>query len=363
MKILHVCKVYLPTVGGVQEVIRRISYGLSGSFEFSILTTGEVSGRQIINNVEVITKSKLFDFKSMPISISIFFSIWNNIKRYDRVCIHYPFPIADMAIGLYPFKTSNIIVYWHSEIVSQKILKIFVRPFTLLMLKKANKIVVSSPNLINHSPYLRKHKNKCHVIPFGLEDHVFDNKQISHKEKESNTLKLVSVGRHVEYKGFDVLINAIKGVDCTLTILGDGPLLKNHKELVNQLNLRNKVTFVNNATDSEITSMLKESDVFVLPSKLPSEAFALVQVEAMCYGKPIINTWLESGVPWVARHEIEALTVNPDDANDLKEAIQKLVIDKKLLLKLAKNARLRYLDQFTIDQFLDETRLLYLLST
>jgi rhamnosyl/mannosyltransferase len=222
------------------------------------------------------------------------------------------------------------------------------------MLKRADKIVVSSPGLLTHSILLKQHEKKIEIIPFGVRDLDFAIPD----QREIRT-RLLSVGRHVHYKGYDVLLKAIVDIECDLTIIGSGPLLEVHKQLAEDLGVSNKVEFKEGLDDTQVEQEILCTDVFVLPSRLPSEAFALVQIEALRAGKPVINTSLESGVPWVAKHENEALTVSPDSKQELRDAISSLLTDDAIYEKLSRGARQRYLKDFTLEKFLQKTESFY----
>ena len=77
-----------------------------------------------------------------------------------------------------------------------------------------------------------------------------------------------------------------------------------------------------------------------------SEAFGIVQLEAMVYGKPVINTSLPSGVPYVSIDGETGLTVPPSDVKALARAITRLAEDKTLREKLGKNAAVRVYKNF-----------------
>jgi glycosyltransferase involved in cell wall biosynthesis len=109
-----------------------------------------------------------------------------------------------------------------------------------------------------------------------------------------------------------------------------------------------------------VSEYLAAARALILPSVAPNEAFGLVQIEAMALGKPIINTDLKSGVPWVARDGLEAITVKPSDAAALRQAVVRLDTDEALRLNLAKAARQRWNELFREDVFQQNTEKLYL---
>jgi rhamnosyl/mannosyltransferase len=104
------------------------------------------------------------------------------------------------------------------------------------------------------------------------------------------------------------------------------------------LNIIDKVTFVSDANDKQLSNCYKEADLFVLPSINEAEAFGVVQLEAMANGLPVINTNLESGVPFVSLNDYSGITVEPKDIEGLRHAIEKLINNKELYELYSLNA-------------------------
>ena len=93
------------------------------------------------------------------------------------------------------------------------------------------------------------------------------------------------------------------------------------------------------------------ADVFVMPSVTSAETFGLAQLEAMAAGRPIINTSLDTAVPHVARHGIEAITVPPGDHKKLAEAIDVLIRDPARRERMGRAARQRAVTRYSTATF------------
>ncbi len=101
------------------------------------------------------------------------------------------------------------------------------------------------------------------------------------------------------------------------------------------------------------------ADVFALPSVARSEAFGIVQIEAMASGVPVVNTSLDSGVPFVSLHELTGLTVPPADSERLADATNLLLDNPDLRLRLGRAARLRAREEFALATMTSRTMALY----
>jgi rhamnosyl/mannosyltransferase len=168
-------------------------------------------------------------------------------------------------------------------------------------------------------------KNKVVIIPFG-----FDLARFGYVKKpisKTNQIKIFALGRHVAYKGFDILIEALKLLpsNVTLCLGGMGPLTVKYKQQVSSLNLNKRVHFTGHIQEDDLPDMYHSSDIFCLPSVSKAEAFGIVQLEAMACGIPVVSTRLGTGVEEVNLHGITGLTVTPGDPVELAGALEKLI--------------------------------------
>lgn len=359
LKILHVNKFYYPWIGGVEKVVQDLAEGLKDNADVKVLACqpkGKTSCEDI-NGVKVIKAGSLGKFFSMPISFSFFRYFKNMSEESDVVCLHMPFPLADLACFLSRYK-GKLVLWWHSDIVRQKKLMVIYRPLMNWLLKKADLIIVATQGHIDGSKYLKPFENKCCIIPFGIDidDYIHGEKKLILTQNlfDEKNKKILFVGRLVYYKGIEVLIDAFRNIqNGELFIIGEGPLMNNLKNKVKEYGLQNVVHFMSKVNDEDLKSAFYDCDVFVLPSIENSEAFGLVQLEAMVYKKPVVNTNLPTGVPYVSLNNISGLTVTPGDTQELSDAIQKLVDDEKLRIKLGENAFDRVSSIFSKNKMLD----------
>ena len=170
---------------------------------------------------------------------------------------------------------------------------------------------------------------------------------------------IVTVGRLVYYKGFEYLIRAMPRVSGTALIIGEGPLHGKLSKLASELGVADRVHFLGKVDQEHLVSCYHAADVFVLPSVARSEAFGIVQIEAMAAGLPVINTRLDSGVPYVSVHNQTGLTVPPADPEALAAAINKLLDDPVLGKKLGAAGHLRACQEFSLQIMTRRTEKLY----
>jgi len=364
MKILQVNKLYSPWVGGVEKVVQEIAEGLNGKngFEIEVLCCDhrKKGGLEEINGVKIYRAKSFGIFWGMPISLN-FFNLFRNLRNnYDIIDFHHPFPLGDLAIFLFPPK-AKLVVHYHSDIVRQKILSIFYKPLILNTLKRAEKIIVSNPNLIKNSPYLKKFQQKCEVVPFGVDlskFEKFDEEKIE-KLKEKYRDFVLFVGRLNYYKGVQYLVEAMKEIDAKLVIIGDDPEKKKLESQVEKLKLKNKVFILPPQPEKDLINFYHVCSLFVLPSIFKSEAFGIVLIEAMACGKPVISTELGTGTSFVNQDGITGFVVPPKNCEALRQAIKKILENKKLAKELGQNARKRAIQEFSLEKMLERAAAVY----
>ncbi|MCL2342552.1 MAG: glycosyltransferase [Firmicutes bacterium] len=356
IKVLQINKLYYPVTGGVERVVQQIAEGLNACTDMKVLVCQKKGKRAIeaVNGVEVHRAGSLGILFSTPVSFDFFRQFQRLKKDRDILHIHMPFPLADAAVALFGFQ-GKIILWWHSDVVRQKLLLMFYRPLLHKLLKRADLIIVATQGHIDGSDYLAAYREKCAVIPFGVDPMVLARYDPIGAAPcpPAAPVRFLFVGRLIYYKGCNVLLEAfshVKGAE--LELIGDGSLEKSLKEQAARLGLEDKVIWRGHVSDEELAKAFTGCDVFVLPSVEKSEAFGLVQIEAMACGKPVINTALPSGVPYVSLDGVTGFTVPPGDAAALSAAMQKLVDSPCLRKQFGMAAFRRAQEEYSISKML-----------
>ncbi len=141
----------------------------------------------------------------------------------------------------------------------------------------------------------------------------------------------------------------MRGVrDDSVFVLGStGPLSDMLKGLAAELGLEERVLFLGRIPEEILPAYYHACDVFCLPSVEPSEAFGLVQVEAMACRKPVVSCELNNGVSYVNRDGVTDLVVPPRDPSALAAAINRLLEDEPLRKKMGQAGYARAKSEFT----------------
>ncbi|HCB1652139.1 TPA: glycosyltransferase [Citrobacter farmeri] len=366
MKVLQISKFYPPVHGGIEQVAFDISEGLAKEKNQSVdvLCVDPIGKRPS----DLAKKYKIFRQKlwlvlfSTPFSFS-FITKWHNLRcKYDIVHVHLPNPLAVLSLFIFPPK-GKIILHWHSDIVKQKKLLILFYPFQRWILKKSSSIIVTSPIYGKCSPSLQNFQDKIRCIPIGVNTN--DMPINLHMEKiikdTYQDKKIVfTLGRLVYYKGINYLIDASKLLpdDYVVLIGGAGPLYNDLEKQIVDNNLSEKVILLDSVKYENLSSYYKCCDIFCLPSIHESEAFGVVQLEAMSFSKPLVSTDIPgSGVSWVNQHRTSGIVVAPCNPEALAKGILEVMDNNE---KYSRGSKERFEAFFTKDLMVNHVSDLYL---
>ncbi len=377
MDVLQVSQFYPPHTGGIERVVQQLSEGLVGrGHDVSVLSavprgTGQRGCR---NGVRVHRAGSLGKLLSVPVAPTLPYHVRRLVRTHDVVHYHLPHPLAAVSHLAVAPRDATVVVTYHSDIVRQATVARAYRPFLERFLDRADRILATSPALVEHSQVLPRYEDKCEVVPLAVDlDEYPDPDERSDSDEggpasatSSPTLDmaddepvLLFAGRLIYYKGLEYLLEAMADVDATLLIAGDGDRRETLEARAESYGVAETVQFLGYVSDERLHHLYDQADLFVLPSSAPSEAFGIVQLEAMAHGTPVVNTDLPSGVPWVSEHDKTGLTVPPHDSAALADAINELLSDADRRRRYGRNARLRVENRFSERRFLDDTEVLY----
>ena len=352
IRVTHLGKFYPPVPGGMERVLQALCEGerqLGTDSRALVVGTGGATMNETVRGVPVTRAGSLLRVGSVSFAPSLI-PLLNRV-RTDILVLHEPNPMALLAYAIVR-PPHRLVVWYHSEVLRPRWrYRLIYEPFLRIPLRRAARIFVSSPALVEHADALALHRRQCEVVPFGL-DIDTPHQPVTHpsvaavRGKWRGSIALF-VGRLVPYKGVDVLLRALRGLDVAAVIVGDGPARPTLEQQAANLGVGDRVFFLGTVDDDTVGAWYAACDFFVLPSVTRAEAFGLVQLEAMAHGRPVISTRLETGVPWVNQDGITGLTVAPGDADALRAAMNRLVQDGALRNRLGAAARQRSLSEFS----------------
>ena len=361
-KITQLFRYAYPHIGGIENVINQINDCLSDEdFEKEVLCCSNTDKTSVHNNVKFIRAKYLFEFASNNISPQLIFNL-SQVKT-NILHMHMPFIFGMIAFFIARPKYKKLYVTYHSDIIGfDKYMK-YLWWLYRIFLRKADIIHVLSPNIIHNSQMLEEFADKCVVVPQGISlDYEVNQERVNEIRGKYKDKKIIfSLGRHVKYKGFIYALETMKKVENAVYLLGgNGPLTENFKQYIEENNLQDKVILLGRLSDEEVDDYYEACDIYLLPSITKVEAFGIVQIEAMRHSKPIINTRMNNGVNYVSIDKETGLTVEPENVEQLANAINELLNNDELRLEYGQNARKRVEKLFDIVKVSKQYRNLYL---
>lgn len=364
MHVLHVGKYYPPYRGGIETVVEQLCRGL---VKRGVQTTALVSNdspatvEETIDGVRVLRLGRTRELNSQPLN-------WRLVPelrrmRFDALHFHTPNPVGALAV-LAARRAEPIVITHHSDIVRQRLLGGAATAVQSLLYRRAAALIAATPKHVEYSPVLRRFESLCRVIHFPIDAVPYADAPSDWDEQLPQLWQheplVLFVGRLVYYKGVDVLLDALRLTErARLAIVGEGPLAARLTEQAVRLGISERVRFLGAVSDDRLRSLYKRARFLVLPSVAPSEAFGMVQLEAMAAGRPVISTDLKSGVPYVNQHGVTGLIVPPSDARALAVAMTTLLEDEPRAQALGEAAQRRVMAEFHLDKVVDAHIALY----
>jgi len=361
-RILQIDNYMYPHIGGIEQVTRDVLNALKDEYEMKVLCFNHEKGTitDQVDGIDVTRVNCQVKVASQSIALSYGKVLKKIMKEYNPeiVIFHYPNPFVAHFLKKYLKKKQfKFIIWWHLDITKQKLLGKLFNGQTKKLLKYADKVVATSPNYIEGSPFLKPNVAKALVIPNCVSEErlTYDDSHIKMankiKEKYNGKHILFAFGRHVPYKGLTYLIQASKLLDDNYAVLigGKGPLTD---ELKKEASVDSKIEFLGRISDDELKAYLLACDIFCFPSITKNEAFGIGLAEAMYYGKASVTFNIPgSGVNYVSINNETGLEVENGNVEAYAKAINELISNDELRKKFEINSKNRVNELFKEDRF------------
>lgn len=272
----------------------------------------------------------------------------NGFAEYDVVHAHF----GSTALAAATLKSAGIlraplVVTFHGTDLNKKRdlpnSTIYAR-----VLKEADLVTVGTEHMASHFQQSGTAPKKVRVIPMGIDVAAFPYEERGSKRP----IKLLTVGRHVEFKGTEYGIRAMaklveKGHDVVLDLVGDGPERPNLEKLAESLQIAGRVTFLGPLPHSQTLQAMQQADILVHPGVVASdgtrEGQGVVLAEAQAMGLPVVASRV-GGIPEAVKEGVTAVLVEQKDVEGLVRGIEALLEDPQKRVEMGRAGR-RFVEQ------------------
>jgi glycosyltransferase involved in cell wall biosynthesis len=355
MRVVQVGKYYYPYSGGIESHLYVLASELKSKVDLDVVVSNNErrTVRDVVNGVSVTRCASFGHLASVEASPGMALEL--STRNYDILHLHLPNPVgvASYLASRKP-RRHRLILTYHGDVARQLRLMKLYAPLVRRVLERADVIIATSPELLEFSNVLPPYRDKTRIVPYGIDLDQFS--VTPERTEEAGAIRarfgggplLLGVGRLIYYKGFEFAIRALEMLPTAhLLLIGEGPLKDELEALAVELGVASRVHFPGAILNERVTPYYLASDVYVLPSIARSEAFGIVQIEAMACGVPVVNTRLPSGVPFVSRDGETGFTVPPNDVTALADAVRRLLADAELRRRFGETGRARAHAEFS----------------
>lgn len=281
-------------------------------------------------------------------------SLWLSriARKWGATHIHAHWATTTATMALITNQVSGIswsFTVHRGDITANNLLKLKVQRASFVRIISENGVQMARKILA------RQLQEKIQVIHMGVALPPFPGNQFV----GDNPSVILCPARLLPVKGHTYLLQAIsilkkRHINCIVKIAGEGPLEQTLKEQVKALNLYQTVQFLGHIPHEKLLGLYRdgEVDIVVLPSvdlgKGNHEGIPVSLIEAMSYGVPVIST-NAGGTPELLRGGAGIL-VSPKETTSLADAIELLIKDRALRLKLAESGRIRIMEDYSVKE-------------
>jgi glycosyltransferase involved in cell wall biosynthesis len=354
-RICHLSKYYPPAPGGIETHVRTLAQAQAAmGASVKVFCVNHASHATVVEQDGPVEVTRFGRLASVA-KIDVCHGLARGLARVEADILHMQVPNPTMILAMLAARPkAPMVVTYQSDVVRQRLRAVLFRPAERLAYGRVRLILASSPAYVEGSTFLKPYADRIECLPNGIDLDPYLDPSPEHRA-EADRLRArytgplwLACGRMVYYKGFLNAIRALVDAPGTLLLIGGGPDRAMLEREAARLGVADRAVFLGNLPHYlDLIPYYLAADAFWFPSNARSEAFGLVQVEAMASGCPVINAAIpHSGVPWVSLHEETGLTVAVDDPGALAAAARRLLDEPGLRQRLAGAARARAKAEF-----------------
>ena len=358
MKIVQTPVRFYPFIGGVENYVYYLSKELvRRGHQIEVICANEPQSINIDNIEGIKVKRLSYLGRIANTNITPQLPLILSQEDYDIIHTHIPTPwSADWSAVLSKIKNKPLVITYHNDIIGEGIVDYIARfynsTFLKLLLKRADKIIITQPSYLKSSNYLRDYQDKIEVIPNGVDVDKFKPNENFNDDNNYTIFFLSLLDEFHRYKGLDILLKSLQIVkkeipNFKLVVGGKGVLVDYYKKMAASMGLVDNVEFTGFISDDEIVGYYNQANVFVLPSTSSlQEGFGIVALEALACQIPVITT----DIVGVAEDLVAVnggLVVPPKDVVKLAEAIIIIFKDRELQKEMGKRGRKLVMEKYT----------------
>ncbi len=367
MRVVHLGKYYPPAPGGIETHVRTLAQAQAGlGADVRVYCVRHDDGPTAVEHDGPVEVTR-FGRAASAAKLDWCPGLAAAIGRVEADVLHLQVPNPTMILAILGGRPrSPLVVTYQSDLVRQRLRGALFRPLERLAYRRARAVLPTSPTYPPGSRFLRAYAGRLQVLPMGIDLSPYrDPSAADLAEAEAirqrwTGPRWLGCGRLIYYKGFLNAVRALPEVPGTLMLVGDGPERAGLLAEAERLGVADRVAFLGAMPYQRVVPYYLAADAFWFPSNARSEAFGIVQVEAMAAGCPVINTTIpHSGVPWVSPHEVTGLTVPVDDPGALATAARRLLDEPGLRDRLAAAGRDRAAREFDHRVMADRSLAIY----
>ncbi len=378
MKILHIGKYYPPYHGGMEYFLRdlavaqqRVGHQVTLFVHHHHNRTPRQQESATATTPTLIRTPQYGRLLFTPISPLFGPHLASAIQQHtpQLLHIHLPNPSAFALLALPAARALPWVIHWHADVLTPQsspairhAYRLY-RPFEQALLRRAQRIIATSPPYLATSPALAPHRHRCQVIPLGI-----DRQRVTPHpvfplpaEPPGGPLRILAIGRLTYYKGFTHLLQALTRLPhAHLTLVGEGEQEGALRAQIDDLALHQQVTLLGSLAPFALAEQMEQCHCLCLPSIERTEAFGMVLLEAMAHARPVVVTEVVgSGMSWLVKSGENGLRCPPGDPAALAQALAYLADHPAQRSAMGERGAQQFAAHFQIERIAEQFDRLY----